>query len=109
MSFQSWWQQKSRRSKTISVLATFLVLEIGLCFGTPVGVGWSDALLGTHLGRDPFNALGYMFYEAVIAVIMFLVFLGVVIFYRPSGGQPEPTSIAQNNEQSGGDKDRSQS
>lgn len=111
MSFQSWWQQKGRRSKAITVLATLLILQVGLCFGTPVEVSWSDAVLGTHFGRDPFNALGYMFIEALLAGLAFLVFLGVVIFYRPSDADLRPISIApaQNKEHSGSREDRSQS
>lgn len=107
MSFQSWWQQKSRRSKAVTVLATLLTLQIGLCFGTPAAVSRFDATLGTHLGRDPFAALGYMFFEAILAAVVFLVFLGVVIFYRPSHANPRPISIApaQNQELSGNNED----
>lgn len=90
MSFQSWWQQKNRRAKTVTVLATLLILQIGLCFGTPVGVSWLDDLAGTRLGRDPFAALGYMFIEAVLAIVVFLVFVGVLIFYRPATQRETP-------------------
>ena len=93
MSFQSWWQQKNRRAKAVTVIATLLILQIGLCFGTPVGVSWLDDLVGTHLGRDPFAALGYMFIEAVLAIVVFLAFVGVLIFYRPAA-QRETPSIA---------------
>ncbi|WP_348262161.1 hypothetical protein P8935_20440 [Telmatobacter sp. DSM 110680] len=88
MSFRSWWQYKSRRAKAITVFATLLTIQIGLCFGTPVGISWIDRLLSTHLSRDPFAALGYMFFEAVLAIIVFLVFVGVLIFYRGSAQTP---------------------
>jgi hypothetical protein len=108
MSLQSWWQQKSRRAKTITILATLLLLEIGLCFGTPVGVSWSDTAFGTHFGRDPFASLGYMFIQAIVAGITLLIFLGAVIFYRPSSGKSSAISIAatQNGENSGNNEDR---
>jgi len=98
MSFQSWWQQKGRRSKAVTVLATLLILQIGLCFGTPVGVTSIDTLFSTHLSRDPFAALGYMFIEAILAIVVFLVFAGVLIFYRP-GAQRETLSIAPHEDQ----------
>jgi hypothetical protein len=107
MSLQSWWLQKSRRAKTITILAILLLLEIGLCFGTPVGVSWSDTAFGTHFGRDPFASLGYMFIQAIVAGIMFLIFLGVAIFYRPSSGKPSLVSTAvQNEEDRGNDENR---
>lgn len=84
MSIQSWWQQKNRRAKAVTVLATMLILQIGLCFGTPKSVSWLDDLAGTHLSRDPFAALGYMFFEAILAIVVFLVLVGVLIFYRGS-------------------------
>ena len=92
MSFQSWWQQKNRRAKAVTIFATLLILQIGLCFGTPVGVSWLDDLVGTHLGRDPFAAFGYMFIEAIVEIIVFLVFLGVLIFYRPAAKRELPES-----------------
>ena len=88
MSFQSWWRHKSRRAKAITVLATLLTVQIGLCFGTPVGVSWFDELFSSHLGRDSYGGLGYMIFEAVIAVIVFLVFVGVLIFYRGPAQTP---------------------
>lgn len=88
MSFQSWWGQKSRRAKAITFFATLLTVQIGLCFGTPVGVSWFDQLFSAHLGRDSYGGLGYMIFEAVLAVIVFLVLVGVLIFYRGPAQTP---------------------
>ena len=101
MSVQSWWQKKNRRAKAITILATVLVLQVGLCFGTPKGASWLDDLVGTHLSRDPFDALGYMFFEALIAIVVFLVFLAVLIFYHRSDPKPRMISThPENQEQS---------
>jgi hypothetical protein len=94
MSYQSWWQQKSRRSKAITILATLLILQIGLCFSTPVGVSWFDNHLGTRLDPDSYGGLGYMIFEAILAGVVFLIFLGVLFFYRPSDPEPKMLSIA---------------
>lgn len=98
MSFQSWWQQKNRRAKAVAVLATLLILQIGLCFGTPVGVSWLGDLVGTRPGRDPFYALGYMFIEAILAIVVFLVFVGVLIFYRPATRGKTPSIASPKNQ-----------
>lgn len=55
--------------------------QIGLCFGTPLGVSWFDTLFPTPEGRNPFNAIGYTIIEAISAIVIFLVFIGVLIFY----------------------------
>src|ERR1700739_3334270 len=99
MSLQRSWQEKNRRAKAITILATLLILQVGLCFGTPKGVSWLAALVGTHMSRDPFDALGYMFFEALIAIVVFLVFLGVLIFYRRSDAEPRTLSIAPHENQ----------
>jgi len=106
MSFQSWWQRKSRRAKAITLLATLLTLQVGLCFGTPAGVSWSDQTLGTHLGRGELAALGYMVAEALAAGVVFLVFLGFLIFYRPSVSSP--AAAGPINDQEKADDDRGQ-
>ena len=92
MSFKSWWQQKGKRSKAITIIATALILQIGLCFGTPATVSWSDQALGTHLNHE-YDALGYMMVEALMAGVVFLVLIGFLIFYRPSDGASGDLSI----------------
>lgn len=99
MTIQSWWQQKNRRAKAVTALATLLILQIGLCFGTPKGVSWLDDLASTHLNRDPFAALGYMFFEAILAIVVFLVLVGVLIFYRGSDAQGKTLSAVPNEDQ----------
>jgi ABC-type dipeptide/oligopeptide/nickel transport system permease subunit len=97
MSYQSWWQQKSRRSKAITIFATLLILQIGLCFGTPAGVSWFDSLF--RIRRNSFDALGYMFLEAIIATVLLLVLLGVLFFYRTSDEEPATLAIAPDEDQ----------
>jgi hypothetical protein len=99
MSYQNWWQQKSRRSKAITILATLLILQIGLCFGTPVGVSWFDNHLGTRLDPDSYGGLGYMIFEAILAGVVCLIFLGVLFFYRPSDPESNILSIAPDENQ----------
>jgi len=98
MSFQSWWQNKSRRAKVITGLAVFLILEIGLCFATPAGVSWSDQVLGTHLNHQ-YDALGYMMVEALLACVVFVILTGAVFLYHPRGAEPEAISQASAEDQ----------
>lgn len=93
MSFQSWWQQKSKRAKAITIIATALILQIGLCFGTPATVSWSDQALGTHLNRQ-WASLGYMMVEALLACVVFLVLIGFLILHRPSEDATGTLSIS---------------
>ena len=104
MSFKSWWQQKGKRSKAITIIATALILQIGLCFGTPATVSWSDQALGTHLNHE-YDALGYMMVEALMAGIVFLVLIGFLIFYRPSDGASGDLSTVPKHD-SGSDTNR---
>lgn len=52
-----------------------------------------DALFSTHLGRDPLADLGYMVFEAILAVIVFLAFVSVLIFYRGSAATKKPLGV----------------
>ena len=104
MGFQSWWQHKSKRAKAITIIATGLILQIGLCFGTPATVSWSDQALGTHLNHE-YDALGYMIVEALLACIVFLILIGFLIFYRPSEDATGTLSISSV-QQSEDDADR---
>jgi hypothetical protein len=59
MRFREWWKQKSGKSKTITVLAAMLCLQIGLCFATPTGLPWLQDVLQVRL-RDAYASLGWM-------------------------------------------------
>ena len=81
MSFRSWWRQKSRKSKTIVVISILLTLQIGLCFGTPTGVSWYQALFHVK-SSDPLEALGMMALEAMLCVATFLALIVTAIFWH---------------------------
>jgi hypothetical protein len=58
-----WWRRTNGRAKAVTVLATVLMLQIGLCFGTPTATSWYHALLRIN-SRDPFQALGLMMWQS---------------------------------------------
>jgi hypothetical protein len=78
MNFSNWWRRKSGRAKTVTVLAVVLLLQIGLCFGTPEATSWFDDLFRIHRD-DPFYALGWMMFEALLCIVTVIV-LFVVAF-----------------------------
>ncbi len=78
MRFQGWWQRKNRRAKAVTVLAALLILQVGLCFGTPVGVSWYHNIFPSH-SSDPLEAIGYMVIEALACILtLILVFLAAI-------------------------------
>jgi hypothetical protein len=83
MSLQEWWRNKSGKAKTITVLATLLILQIGLCFGTPSIVSFYQAIFHIKLrGDEEFGPnVGYMFIEALLALMTAIVLLVVVVSY----------------------------
>ncbi len=72
MSFNDWWRKKNGKQKTITILATLLVLDIGLCFATPYGLSLIDGIF-RRTARDPLEGLGWMFCQAVFCGILVLV------------------------------------
>jgi len=46
MKLGRWWSEKSGKAKVVTVLATLLILQIGLCFGTPAIVPWYQIIFG---------------------------------------------------------------
>ena len=88
MSFQNWWRRKSGQSKTITILATLMILQIGLCFGTPTGVSWYRAHIHSNASDDPLEAMGMMAFEAILCIVTGLVLALVAIFWRPGLSSP---------------------
>jgi len=89
MSFQNWWHQKSRKSKAIVAISTLLILQIGLCFGTPSGVSWYQALFHVKSSDDPFYALGFMAWEAILSLATVLALIVTAIFWRRDLNSPQ--------------------
>jgi branched-subunit amino acid permease len=76
MSLNRWWLKKNAKSKTITVLAALLLVEIGLCFSTPVTVAPAyEALFGPS--HDSELALGLQIYQFFLWLIT-LAMLGAV-------------------------------
>jgi branched-subunit amino acid permease len=80
MSFKTWWQTKGSKSKTITVLATLLILEIGLCFSTPFTVAPAyEALFGpTHdselgLGLEIWQFFLWLFTLAILVAVFMVL------------------------------------
>lgn len=81
MAIRNWWRVRSGRAKTITVLSAFLILQIGLCFGTPTATPWVEALFHIR-ARNPMEALGLMIWQAlfcfVTAVVLVLAASGLL-------------------------------
>lgn len=91
MGFENWWRHKSGRSKTATVLAAVLLLQIGLCFGTPAATSWFDTLFHIHRD-DPFYALGWMIFEALLCILtvilLFVAAIGLPGLFPDRKGTP---------------------
>ena len=88
MSFRDWWRQKNRKSKAIAVISTLLIVQIGLCFGTPSGVSWYQSLFHVK-SSDPLEALGMMAFEAMLCVATVLALIVTAIFWHPDLSYPQ--------------------
>ena len=81
MKIRAWWEKSSGPAKTITVLATILLLQIGFCALTPYATPWIAAVFDAPLGNDPFETLGYMAFEAILCfatlVAMFFVWVAM--------------------------------
>jgi ABC-type transport system involved in multi-copper enzyme maturation permease subunit len=85
---KNWWRQKGRKSKAIAVISTLLILQIGLCFGTPSGVSWYQALFHVK-SSDPLYALGLMAWEAILSLATVLALIVTAIFWHPDLNSPQ--------------------
>jgi hypothetical protein len=89
MSFRNWWRRKGGRSKTITILATLMILQIGLCFSTPKGVSWYRALFHLKPSDDPLEMLGIMCSEAVLCLVTVVLLVLITIFWNPDVKSPK--------------------
>jgi hypothetical protein len=80
MSFRNWWQTKSGKSKTITVLCAVLILDVGLCFATPAAVDRLNTALH-RIRSDPFEGIGYMIIQAIFCVILAVIIFGLGLFW----------------------------
>ncbi len=93
MSFREWWRNRSGRAKAVTVLSALLILQIGLCFGTPSIVGsFQTAFHIKPSGNEEFGpSMGYMFLEAFLALMTGIALLAMFVSYiiskigRPKG------------------------
>lgn len=74
------WQQYSGGAKAIVVLAALFLMQIGMCAITPRAIPWYRRVFHVVASNDPFEALGYMAFEAMlcIATLAAIVFVGLV-------------------------------
>jgi hypothetical protein len=83
MSLREWWRNRSGRAKAVTVLATILILQIGLCFGTPSIVNSFQAIFHLKPSDDEFgDGLGYMMLEALLCIVTLLALIVVPLFFR---------------------------
>lgn len=79
MSLKTWWRRKSGLSKTVTILATALILQIGLCFASPGEPRWFDRLFGIQPRPDVYLRIGLVTSEAFLCLITFLLLLGAAL------------------------------
>ena len=82
MGFKRWWEEKSGKSKTLTVLSALLILQIGLCFATPTIQPWLYDLLHVRSSQE-LEELGWMFVEAIACLATVLILALIAIFWHP--------------------------
>lgn len=82
MNIKRWWGKKNAKSKTITVLATLLILEIGLCFSTPATMAPAcEALFGPS--HDSELALGLEVWQFFLWLISLVVLGAIAMLWQP--------------------------
>ena len=79
---KEWWFPKSGSAKTVTALATLLILQIGLCFASPGEPAWFDRLFNIHPYAAEWHA-GLVVLEAELCMITFLLLI-VALFVMVS-------------------------
>jgi len=74
-------ESEKRESEDTDRVAAVLMLQIGLCFGTPTGLPWIQGVF--HIAvTDPYQGLSLMLIQAFLSfitvVLLFLVWLAWV-------------------------------
>jgi len=83
MSLRSWWKTSSGTAKTVTVLATMLILQIGVCFGgTSAIASWYEAIFGpTH---DSELGLGLTIWQGIFGIVTFIA-LSIALIVAAAG------------------------
>ena len=79
MSLRNWWIRKSGRAKVIAVLSSLLLVQIGLCFSTPVVRPWISAAFH-WTPKEELADLGYMVMQAFLSMVTLLLLFFVLVF-----------------------------
>lgn len=87
MSFRDWWRNKSGQSKTITVLCSILILDIGLCFATPSALNWVQSAFQLRRA-DPLEGISYMLIQAVFCILLLVAIGCIAIFWHPGINSP---------------------
>lgn len=87
MSLREWWRNKSGGAKTITVLCTLLILEIGLCFSTPSIVNSYEAIFHIKPMDDEFgDGFGFMIILAMLCVLTLIALLVAPLYFLSRPG-----------------------
>jgi hypothetical protein len=79
---RKWWNHKSGRAKTVTVLATLLVVQIGLCAGTSQLTYRFGVLIPK--GYDvPMGTLDLMIWQAFLCILTLILLTMVVTLSIP--------------------------
>jgi hypothetical protein len=95
MSLKTWWSERCGAAKTLTVLATLLILQIGLCFSAPAIDSWFRGLFYSGRSGDPYGPIGAMLLLAVtsgLTAVALLIVLLAAIFrgnFRSRGSEPQ--------------------
>lgn len=85
LGLKTWWRNKSGQSKTITVLATLLLLDIGLCFSTPAAF---NAVNSRYRGLGVNSFIGLMVGQTLFCVALGVSIALVAIFWHPGLSRP---------------------
>lgn len=81
MGFRSRWTTKSGRAKAITILAVLLILQVGLCFGTPRLADWSNAEL--RFPSDPMDVVTWMLGQLMLGGVTAALLISALIGWFP--------------------------
>jgi riboflavin transporter FmnP len=97
LNFRGWWNRKSGRAKVVAVLATLLVLQIGLCWTNP------RTVLPLYLwifgpSSDSELGLGLSIWQGILSIVTFF-FLLIALALRPGDADKHNSTNEDPNEQ----------
>jgi heme A synthase len=90
LSIKTWWRKKSRPPKVVTVLATLLVLQIGLCWSTPLTVLPAYLAVFGH-SSDSELGLGLEIWQGMLSIaLFFLLALAILVSLGDRSKADEP-------------------